>query len=313
MEMTIFNIPDGWAFVASVTGDASFRQYARIAKNGRSAILMDCRHERTDRPGMDAFIKIGTWLKAHGIHTPEIYDVNTDEKYLILEDFGQTSFLKAMSDGTASEKELYTLSANVLAHLRTIDDLPDLSRYEDSFIHEKHADIIRIYYPYIRPGDHDVMALETAYRSVWEEIESKLPPCPRGIVHGDYHIENMMYLPQNKGLARLGLIDFQDAMIGPAPYDYTHILKNVRRTVCEDIQNHILHGFDEDFLAWYQVLALQWHCRVLGLFIDLHVNYERDQYMQHIPRIEAYMKTALKNEIFKPLTRFFDDLGLSFS
>lgn len=308
-------LPANWTFLEPITGDASARRYARIEQNGRRAVLMDCTNERTDRPGMAEFIKIAQWLRDHEVHAPEIYEIDERQKYLILEDLGDVSLRRAIDDG-GDIRALYTLAGDLLSHMREADDLPDLPRYEDSFIHEKHADVIRIFYPAMmkqqKKDVQDVRLLEHAYREVWRKIERALQPCPQGFVHGDYHLENLMYVSGETGLRQLGLIDFQDAMIGPAPYDLANVLRDARRDVPQDLQKEILRGFDENFLGWYRVLALQFHCRVIGLFMGFYVHDGRDAYMQHIPRLAQYIETSLQEDLFKPLKEFFDDIALSF-
>lgn len=308
--MNAFLNTHGWSVVQAIDGDVSPRRYARVEKNGRTALLMDCRKELPDRPGMAEFVRLSMWLRGEGIRTPEIYEVDETAKMVLLEDFGDTSFRKALDQGV-SEAELYELAVDVLGHLRTITPPDDLPRYHDTRIHALRRDLIDWWLPAVR-GQDNPAGLTDAFLTVWDDIEAGLPEIDHGFLHMDYHLENLMFMPDASGLARCGLIDFQDASVGPVPYDLANLLENVRRSVPDQIKSRILTRYDEAYLLWYRVLATQWHGRVLGLFTRLAVRDGRPQYLEHMPRIYAYMDEALKHPVLSPLKVFLDDLGVDF-
>jgi len=298
-----------WSVLESITGDVSPRKYTRVEKSGRTAIFMDCCDELTDRPGLKEFVQIGSWLRDVGIRVPEIYEVDQAQKCLLLEDFGGVSFSGAIRNGMPKQ-EMYTLAADVLSYLRDVECLLALPRYHDTRVHALHREIIDWFLPTQRdvPG-----GTVESYLSVWEEIEKTLPEVDYGFLHMDYHLENMMFLPDEHGIAQCGLIDFQDASIGPVPYDLANLLLDARVSVPEDIQNSILRSQSEEFMAWYVVLATQFHCRVIGLFTKLAVRDRRPEYMVHVPRLANYIHGALKHPVLRPLCTFFNDLGVDFT
>lgn len=300
----------GYSVVEVLPQDASPRSYTRVKKGGHTALLMDCRHEYPDRPGLAEFLKIAAWLRSVDVSAPEVYEVDEQAKLLLLEDFGSVSFKAALNQGV-SEERLYALAVELLDHLQMQEAPNFLPRYHDTRVHDLRRDLIDTWLPAVR-GEDNPPGLTQAYLSVWDEIERGLPPVEQTFQHMDYHLENLIYLPDRTGVLQCGLIDFQDASVGPAPYDFANILENVRQTVSPDIKNQTLSERNEAFLLWYRVLAAQWHGRVLGLFVRLGVHEGRKKYLAHIPRIYGYMQESFKDPVLAPLKRFFDEISLDF-
>ncbi len=306
----------GWTKSATIGQDTSIRRYFRVVKNEKFAILMesvpDDSPHMTRGHTMAGFIRIGEWLRETGLNAPDIYEQDLKQGYMLLEDFGDTSFKRAVASGQESGG-LYKLGVDVLERLSHASDLPSLPAYYDSHIHHNHRYIIEWYLPRILGASCDLHSILAEYRNVWEGIEHALPPCPKGFVHCDFHAENLMLLAEGTGLQRCGILDFQGAMMGPVPYDLVNLLEDVRLNVPPDLAHATLSRFDDSFLAWYRVLGTQFHCRVLGQFIKLAVDGGNHSYLRYIPRIENYMRENLKNPVLRPLKKFFDDLKVDFS
>ncbi|MDH5723786.1 MAG: phosphotransferase, partial [Alphaproteobacteria bacterium] len=155
---------------------------------------------------------------------------------------------------------------------------------------------------------------------IWDDIESALPPCPQGFVHGDFHLENMILQENAEGYRKCALIDYQDAFLGPLSYDLVNLLEDARISVPQDLQQDILADFcggmndneKENFLNWYRVMGTQFHCRVLGLFIMLAAEQGRDEYLVHIPRLQNYVLEALKHPVLSPFKDWCIKEGLDF-
>lgn len=263
---------------------------------------MDCsRDERLDH-GLDDYIRIAEWLNNVGLKAPEIYE--REKNYLIIEDLGDVSFKKAMEKN--GPDEIYALAADVLSHLRAQKNLPALPSYYDSNIHKTHRRVIDWYAPVIRHKKNpDGLAEE--YLSVWAEIEKAAPQDTGHFVHADFHVENLMFLPNEKGLKRCAIIDFQDALRGPALYDLGNLLEDVRA----DIPSAVKNKYTPKDPA-YRILATQFHCRVVGQFIRMAAKDYKTGYLQYIPRTQAYIQDALQNPLLKPLKNFFDNNGITF-
>lgn len=299
----------GWSIVRPVQGDVSPRRYFRVEKSANKAIFMDASAVEDNKQIHD-FVRISKWLNEGGLKAPEIYEADEPHGFLLIEDMGDVSFRKAMESGVKPQ-DMYGLANDVLEHLKAQGCSLKLPDYYDSAIHQKRRFVIDWYVPVLR-GEENPPGLVESYLKVWDEIEKSLPPCPKGFVHADYHLENMMWLPGEKGVKRCGLLDFQEALYGPVAYDLVNILEDARMSVPPDIIKEILMRQDELVRAWYRILGTQFHCRVIGLFIKLAVEGGRRQYLVHVPRLAAYIEKGLEDPLLEPLRQWFKGQGILF-
>lgn len=314
-HQTMFLDRHGWIKQRQVGQDSSIRRYFRVEKSGQSAILMetvpDGSPHATPGHSLNDFVRINKWLEDIGLKPPQIYEADLDAGYLLLEDFGDICFREAMKLGGKS-KAMYVLASRVLEHLSNQGCPLDLPAYYESHVHRRHRRVIDWYVPLVR-GEKNADGLVEEYRAVWQQIEQSLPPCPQGFLHIDFHAENLMWLPDETGFKRCGILDFQGAMKGPIPYDLANLLEDARSDVPPELRARILSRFDQDLQNWYRVLATQFHCRVIGQFIKQALHDGNTSYLPHIPRLEAYLREGLQHPVLKPLKDFFDDLQVDFS
>lgn len=307
----------GWSMAAPVAEDGSSRRYFRARKGEQSAILMQV---IADTPGhrISDFIRIGAWLKEIGLKTPEIYEADEKSGYLLLEDFGDTSFKAALMQGWSAQ-ELYALAADVLKHLQAQDCPLELPAYDQSHVHKNHRYVMDWYVPAVKQQPLESI---DEYLAVWKKIEDSLPPCPQGFLHVDFHVENLMWLPlvnppRSRGgiggrLNRCGILDFQGAMKGPLAYDLANLLEDVRTDVPPAVKTALLQDYDEDFRRWTRILGTQFHCRVIGQFLKMAAEDGKTRYLEHIPRIAGYIQNALEDPVLKPLKAFFSEQKVDF-
>lgn len=317
----------GWdgAALSTVGEDCAFRRYLRLTRGGETAILMEAvpDGEGFATPGhaLRDYIRIGVYLRSLGLRAPEIYEADEKNGYLLLEDFGDTSFKAALAGG-ADRNELYGIAIDVLSHLRThaepgAIDLPD---YYQSHVHTGRRRIVDWYMPAVR-GAKNPDGLAEEYLAVWDGIEKSLPPCPRGFLHIDYHVENLMWLPRAEKMNRCGILDFQGALTGPLPYDLANLLEDARTDVSPEIRAAMLDRYctdmasdeKENFKNWYRVLATQFHCRVAGQFIRLAVKDGKARYLAHLPRVAGYLREGLDDPLLAPLKGWFLRHHVNFS
>ena len=305
----------GWNIVSTVGQDSSVRRYFRVRKGQQTAILMETVPDNSPHatPGhsVKAFVEISKWLNSIGANAPNIYEMDEERGLLILEDFGGICFKYAAASGE-DQNQLYDIAAQTLEHISNYTCELDLPQYYESHVHRRHRRVIDWYVPISRGTKNEDGVVED-YKNIWEEIENSLPPCAQSFVHVDYHAENLMWLPEEHGIKRCGILDFQGAMIGPAPYDLANLLEDARTDVPNELKENILSKQNEDFQAWFRVLATQFHCRVIGQFIKMAVMDDNDQYLQHIPRLEKYLREGLNDPLLAPLKSFFDDQNIDFS
>jgi aminoglycoside/choline kinase family phosphotransferase len=313
------------AEMTPIGDDSAFRRYFRLRKGDYAIVLMEAvpDNESFATPGhsLRDFGRIGAYLRAIGVNAPHLYAVDEANGYMLLDNFGDTSFKIAAGQG-ADKNELYGLAVDVLRHLRQnaapgAIALPD---YYASHVHTGRRRIVDWYMPALR-GVQNQDGIADSYLAVWNEVEAALPSCSRGFLHIDYHFENLMWLPENEGLSRVGVLDFQGAMIGPLPYDLANLLEDVRVDVPEDLRWMMLARYCdgmtgpemEAFENWYRVLATQFHCRIAGQFIRLAVRDGKDRYLQHLPRVARYLREGLEHPVLKPLKEWFGVHGVSFT
>jgi aminoglycoside/choline kinase family phosphotransferase len=298
----------GWSAPQPLAVDGSARRYYRVHKQDQVAIFMDASSEKQT---IAPFIAAADWLRSAGLSAPDIFEVDAAQGFVLLEDFGDVSFKKAIEQGV-NEFELYALASDILAFLTHKNCPLKLPNYYESNVHRGRRRIIDWFVPAIRK-EKNPDGLAEEFLKIWDDIEYTLPHTQQGFVHIDYHVENLMFLPQRHDFKRCGLLDFQGAMVGPVLYDLANLLEDARRSVPLDIRETLWATLDEHESAWTRILASQFHCRVIGQFIKFAVKANNLAYLQHIPRVQNYLCEALKNPLLKPLKIFFDDLKIDFS
>ena len=300
--------------------DVSPREYFRGTQNGRPVVLMFYPEvTEKNRAELQAFIRIGEWLRRTGLYAPEIYMADEQKCFALLEDLGRVTFGAALREG-GSPRALYPAACDDLIALKNATTIvKGLPLYWDSRIHENRRQILDYYLPVKtkRSSDNNVL---NAYLDVLNGIEKGLPPCKQGFLHADFHLENLMVNAEGEGLNRCGIIDFQDALLGPQAYDLVNLLEDARVDVPMDLKVEMVarycQGMDREtrdsFMAWYRFLGTQFHCRVIGLFIKLAVEQGRDQYLVHIPRLQAYIADGIEHPVMAPLKTFFEKEKIDF-
>ncbi len=302
--------------LTQIAGDASSRVYYRAQYKGQSVIVMDCEAGAQ----LSSFINIGVWLNGVGLNAPEVLGVDKERGFLLLEDFGDISFKRAIEQGTPRQK-LYALGVDILLHLKTQDCAPlDLPNYRDSRVYGARGRVVDTYLPEVLGITVDE-AMIAEYLDIWARIETRLAPCPMGFTHIDYHVENLMWRGGAAGLSRAGIIDYQGAVYGPLPYDLTNLLEDARIDVPDDLRECMLDRYcagmstEErvNFMAWYQVLAMQFHGRLLGQFIDLAKNDGKEQYLEYLPRVLGNFRRSLKQPLLSEVNDWFIAQGVDFN
>ena len=310
----------GCESLESLPRDVSPREYYRGKRGDLDFILMRY-PEITDetKAELRQFIRIDHWLVEQGIKAPELYEEHVDKGYALMEDLGGTSFGKALKAGH-DRTDLYTLATDALKHLRTCDAPDYLPAFSESRIRANIRQLVDYYIPITRSQLNE-KGLAQEYLDIWTQIEHSLPPCPQGFLHADYHLENLMLMEKQDGIKKCALIDFQDALNGPIPYDLVNLLEDARMDVPTDLSETLMSRYcegmtmaeEEAFRLWYRVLGTQFHCRVIGLFIKLSAEQNRDDYLIHIERLQKYLKKHIKHPVLEPLKRWFDKEGLDFA
>lgn len=307
------------ASVTPMGADMGLRRYARLEKGGCEALFMDMSRSGILETGLKEYVAVAEYLKAIGVNVPEIYDHDLETGLSVIEKCGGASFGDMKKRGH-DPRDIYLKATQALVDIKTgsSDNVLALQGYEETLIRKRLRQFVDYYVPAvtdIEPTDE----LAQEFENILEDIASSLPPCPMGLCHADYHLENIMWCPDKKG--GYALIDFQDAFWGFQGYDLLNLLEDARQTVPAEIKTEMRDLYcqsmsseeREIFDQWYALMSMHFHCRVIGLFIKFARETGGTEFLEHIPRLQGYITKNLNNPIFNPLQEWFDHHHISFS
>lgn len=301
-----------WRDQRLLAADASFRTYRRFADGNRRAVLMDAPPPKEDvRP----FALLSDHLCNLGFSAPGVLAKDADAGLLLLEDFGDDTYTRLLDRGVGAGP-LYALATDVLIdlHRRALHEavprsLPayDAARYLDE------ACLLTDWYLPAVLGQPTPDSVRQEYVAAWLDVLNGIDVQPRTLVLRDYHVDNLMRISGREGLRACGLLDFQDAVAGPAAYDLLSLLEDARRDVPPGIKVTMLERYrgafpDIDwaaFLAAFTVLAAQRHAKVIGIFTRLCVRDGKPAYLRHIPRVWRLLDSALREPGLAPVASWF--------
>ncbi|WP_119421234.1 tRNA (adenosine(37)-N6)-threonylcarbamoyltransferase complex ATPase subunit type 1 TsaE [Desertibaculum subflavum] len=291
-----------------VSGDASFRHYERLSRDGRSVVLMDAPPPQEDvRP----FIRIDEILCRLGFSAPEILARDTDQGFLLLEDFGDATFTRLLAAG-GDETALYAAAVDVLVALHRHPAPADLPTYGGELLLEAPELIVDWYLP-ARDGRPTPEPVRAAFRAAWSQVLPLVGRFPPVLTLRDYHADNLMWLPEREGVRRVGLLDFQDALIGSPAYDLVSLLQDVRREVSAALEEAMIRRYldatrlDEAmFRETYAVVGAFRNARITGLWPRLWKRDGRPRYLRFRPRTWAVLERDLAHPALAPVRAWFD-------
>lgn len=330
----------GWseATRSHVQGDASTRSYERLTRGkDDSAVLMlaprrpDGPPVRRGRPysaiaklaeSVHAFVAVGQGLRALGLSAPAVFGADLDEGVLLLEDLGSEPLVDAF--GPLGER--YEEAVRVLAtlHAMKLPSVLPVAEGQDHVLPPYDLEALRIevellpdwYAPRARvalPG-----AARNQFVAAWTAVLSEVIAAPATWTLRDYHSPNLLWLPEREGLRRVGLLDFQDAVLGHPAYDTVSLLQDARVTVKPDLELRLLglyartrRELDADFdvtgfARAYAILGAQRATKIAGIFARLEVRDGKPEYLRHLPRVESYLARSLGHPVLSPLRLWYE-------
>ncbi len=294
--------------------DASFRHYERIYTDDKSLMLMDAPPEKEDiRP----FVNIDKYLRRSGFSAPQIHAEDEKNGFLLLEDLGNDSYTNVLAgrsaiSGQYNEKDLYTAAIDVLIQLHRSTHPEKVIDYDYSLLMQEARLLVDWYLPNVGFSGNIKEAAEE-YIEIWKELlsganlEEKVP------VMRDYHADNLMWLPERNGVERVGLLDFQDAVIGHPCYDLVSLLEDARRDVAGSTVDACIKRYlrnrkaldIKDFMLSYATLAAQRNCKIIGIFARLAIRDNKPKYLGYMPRVWGHLLNDIKHPELSPLKKWF--------
>jgi aminoglycoside/choline kinase family phosphotransferase len=258
---------------------------------------------------------------------PKILGQDLDQGFLLVENLGTEGILD--QDGKP-DPERYRVAIDCLAALHARDlpgPLPAGGKLHHVPAYDARAMQIEVelltdwYLPW-RRGASVPDQERQAYLDLWHGLFERLESAEKALVLRDYHSPNLIWRPERTGLDRLGIIDFQDAMIGPSAYDVASLCQDARVTVDPHLAGQLLDryvavrqganpDFDEaGFREAYAIMAAQRAAKILGIFVRLKQRDGKPGYLRHLPRIEAYISASLAHPTLQPLRNWFTKAGI---
>lgn len=329
---------------AHLIGDASTRAYETLTMaDGATRILMDA-PRRPDGPPIQGgktysqvarlaesvvpFVAVGSALKKAGFCAPVIHASDLGNGLLVLERLGDEGVVDA---GGAPIPERYLAAAELLADLHAgkwPHTLPVAEGVEHRLPdYDREAMLIELslmldwYLPH--EANRQITSEERQhFFDAWNAVLDRLEHAEKTIVLRDFHSPNLIWRAGRTGNDRLGLIDFQDAVYGPAAYDVASLAMDARVTVPPDLQAAVVStyaqararqgvfdrgAFDEAFA----IMAAQRNAKVLGIFVRLNKRDGKPGYMRHLPRCRTYFAQALRHPSLSPVAQALQEIGLA--
>ena len=274
--------------IESLSGDASFRRYHRIYIQGDGAktsyLLMDA---PPDKERVDHFVGVAGVL-AQAVHVPKIFAKDMAQGFLLLEDFGDVEFAQAILDDT-KKPHLYTQALTALMHIAKLPtsqaaDQWQIEAYDAAKLLEEMMLFWQWFLPYV-----GVSMDEALWQQITEITIQGVEAQPKVIVHRDYHSRNLMVAD-----GKLGIIDFQDALVGADTYDLVSLVRDAYIDEPDSWVNAQIEAFYQlagitrplaDFVKDVNVMGVQRHLKVLGIFVRLYQRDGKARYLDDLPKV----------------------------
>lgn len=324
-------------------GDASPRAYETVRDGaGGSTILMNAPRfkpgpvVRDGKPytqlahiaeDVRPFVTLDGWLREHGFSAPEILAADIEDGLLLIEDFGRQGVL---DEHGAPIAERYAAAIDVLAalHRQPVPNTIEagvaggyaVPPFDSTAMAIEVEQLLSWYVPW-KLGNAPSQAIVAGFEAIWAELIARAQAAEHHLLLRDVHSPNLFWLPERAGAARIGLIDFQDAMIGPTAYDVASLVQDARVTIGEALQEELVvryvaarafdEGFDaEAFRESLAIMGVQRLTKILGIFVRLKVRDGKAGYLRHLPRLEHYLATALCHPVLHPLRDWYERSGI---
>jgi N-acetylmuramate 1-kinase len=338
----------GWseASIAYLQGDASTRAYTRLSLGSGRAVLMDAPRQPDGPPVRDGkpysriahlaedvrpFVAVDQALRKAGLSAPDILAADLEGGFLLLEDFGDRVFGRETGN-ELHQAELWTAALDALVALRranpsmtmpvgggtvSSDETHTLPRLDRNILEIEIDMLPDWYWPEVK-GVAMPAALRAEYRGLWRPVIDRLLAEQPGWILRDVHSPNLLWMPEWKGIARVGFIDFQDALAGPWSHDVMSLLQDARVDVPVNLETRLLSRYcstvptfdpsfnDATFRSSYAAYGALRATRLVGLFVRLLRRDGKANYLQHMARNWGYLERNLAHPKLRPLQEWYD-------
>lgn len=279
--------------ITVASADASFRRYFRLELNGRSLIVMDSPPTLNDNA---PFLKVVGLFADSGLSVPRVLQADTEQGFLLLSDLGDIQYLSVLNRQSADS--LYADALDALVTMQTRVPAVSLPTYDEAALRAE-MQLLPDWYITRHKGQTPSTAQREVLESVFSLCVDNALAQPTAFVHRDYHSRNLMRLREGNP----GILDFQDALNGPITYDVVSLLKDCyirwpREQVLDWLEAYrrklsqveLCNADPEQFLRWFDLMGLQRHIKVLGIFCRLNYRDGKHGYMNDLPMVYGYIR-----------------------
>jgi aminoglycoside/choline kinase family phosphotransferase len=297
----------GWEAVQwlPLPADASFRYYTRLCRGHESRILMDASAEKNS---VMPFILVARYLSSHGFSAPEIFAEDVANGWLLLEDLGQRSYTRLLQEYPKREAMLYQEAVANLVVLHQAEPAAFLAPYDTAKLMSEIMLFVEWYVPTLL--GHTMEAADIAeYAALCQSFLEELAAYPPVTVLRDYHADNLMWLDNRRGRAQVGILDFQDALLGSPIYDMVSLLEDARRDVSPAVVDACIDYYIDAIPQWtrkqfmkeYALLGAQRNLKIIGVFARKAIRDKNPVYLGYIPRVLGHLQNDLQHPSLEPL------------
>tara|TARA_B100000686_G_C16804788_1_gene989160 strand:- start:2816 stop:3790 length:975 start_codon:yes stop_codon:yes gene_type:complete len=297
--------------IEPASSDASFRTYFKITSNNQSKIIMDAppNHEQ-----IKPFLDITYLLKEAGLNVPEIFEVNEEDGFILMSDLGKSLYLSQLNNETVYC--LYTDAIDAIHKMQSNIDTTNLNIFnEGEYMFEMNLFKKWFLQEHLKLNinKNELMTIENCFK----ELVVLINKIPVSFTHRDFHSRNLLMTEKNNP----GIIDYQDAVVGPITYDLVSLLKDCYISWDENLVYEIVktsmpkitsnHNVDE-FFFWFDITGVQRHLKAIGIFSRLYYRDNKKDFINDIPRTYSYIHNTInKYSELNEMKRCFNNIKLS--
>ena len=300
--------------LVAIKSDASFRKYYRLENN---ILAMDAAPEKGE--SVSKFLEIATILHSFNLSAPKIIDVNNKEGFILLEDFGDKIFSTYMNK--ENKMNLYKKAIDVLIDIKikSNQNKSSLSKLTTYNFEELYRESILFIEWFIeqklrmqisnKKRDEFYQILHQAFLNIKSQNDT--------LVLRDYHVDNLILKDHKEPLKQVGLIDFQDALLGSSFYDLASLLEDVRMPLNENEKEELLKYYInttnenyETVLREINFFSLQRNLKILGIFNRLSIRDGKVRYLEYLPATFNFIKSNLKSSLFFDMKKWIEELQI---
>ncbi len=293
--------------IKPIKNDASKRSYFRFNNHTKNLLLMDASLEKKT---ISNFILLSKWLSQNHFSAPSIYCIDKVRGLLLLEDFGISKFSLILKKNKSKKLYYYKKAIETLIYLSEKKPPNFLQPYDNKVLLKELRLFLTWHLGYkIENNNREIRE----WNIIWKSLIQKIDKNSSCMVLRDYHIDNIFYLPKRKKIKDIGLIDYQDALIGHPSYDLVSLLQDVRTFVSKKEQK-VLYDYYirhnnlnlEGFRQTYLILGTQRLIKIIGIFKRLDINENNKNYLRYLPRTWKLLFENLKDPIFYELKNWIN-------